>query len=269
MTHRERVAGRERETAREELVATYAPFPTTFRTSVRQRTRWTIGIVFQAWQNWRWPGTRRLRWLLAHDRKSPLAFTIVAAGYLLLLWVLTQSLLRRTIWPGLPEPLPASPWLRTVFLVGLVLMSNRLLQRAIATGRVYGVGHGLLAILRQPWGNLIYIVVVFRAARQYFGARRRGAQVTWDKTSNYVPDYVANRMRLGEHLIAAGLLSPQQLLLGLREQARSSRLLGEILVEQRFLSRPQLERALADFLPGAGRPTLAQGTTGASGPASA
>jgi hypothetical protein len=59
-----------------------------------------------------------------------------------------------------------------------------------------------------------------------------------------VPEYVANRVRLGEHLIVMGALTPQQLMVGLREQERSRRKLGEILVDQRYISRAALDEAL-------------------------
>jgi bacteriophage N4 adsorption protein B len=231
--------------AAEELVATRAPFPLSFRTSVRQRTRWTIGLVFQSLYNWGWPGTRALRWLLAHDRKAPLSFGVVAAGYVLVLWVLAYELLRRLALPGLSPLFSDARWVRVLFAIGLGLMANRLLQRAIASARIYGLPQGLLAILRQPWGNLIYIVVTFRAAFQFYGARRRGTQVTWDKTAHTVPEYVASRVQLGEQLIVSGKLSPQHLMLALREQSRSHRLLGEILVDQGAVSRADLDQALA------------------------
>ncbi len=246
----ERVRWRRRGGEVEELVATRAPFPTTFRTSVRQRTRWTIGIVYQAWQHWGWPGTRAIRWALAHDRKAPLAYLTVAAGYLVVLLVVGYWLLGRFFLPGLHPLVTGSPLLAVLFTVGLVLMTNRLLQRAIATTRVYGPLHGTLAIFRQPWGNLLYTVVNLRAAWQYFQARRRGQQVTWDKTRNVVPEYVANRVRLGELLIDAGKITPQQLVKALREQARSHRLLGEILVDQRAAGVGDIEQALTDMQPG-------------------
>ena len=234
--------GAPRET--EELVATRAPFPRTYVASVRQRTRWTIGIVFQAWQTWGWVGSRAIRWVLAHDRKTPWAFATVAAGYLLVAYVLGYSLVRSYLNPALPALLRESSWVEPLFAVGLALMVNRLLQRAIATARIYGIGQGLLAILRQPWGNFIYVVVAARAALQFFGAKRKGTQVTWDKTCNVVPEYVANRVRLGEHLIGMGVLTPQQLMVALREQERSRRKLGEILVDHRFVSRAALDEAL-------------------------
>jgi adsorption protein B len=228
----------------DELVATRAPFPRTYVTSVRQRTRWTIGIVFQAWQTWGWVGSRAIRWVLAHDRKTPWAFGTVAAGYLLVAYTLGYSLARRFLDPTLPALLRENSWVEPLFAVGLAFMVNRLLQRAVATARIYGLMHGALALLRQPWGNFIYVVVAARAALQFYSAKRRGTQVTWDKTSNVVPEYVANRVRLGEHLIVMGALTPQQLMVGLREQERSRRKLGEILVDQRYISRAALDEAL-------------------------
>jgi adsorption protein B len=168
----------------------------------------------------------------------------VAAGYLLVAYVLGYSAVRELLAPTLPALIRDHAWTRPLFGVGLGFMVNRLLQRAVATARVYGPLHGLLAIVRQPWGNFIYIVVAARAALQFYGAKRRGTQVTWDKTNNVVPEYVANRVRLGEHLIVMGVLTPQQLMIGLREQARTHHKLGEILVQHRFITRAALAEAL-------------------------
>src|SRR5205085_4601184 len=117
----------------DELVATRAPFPLSFRTSVRQRTRWTIGLVFQSLYNWAWPGPPAIRWILAHDRKAPLAFAVVAAGYLLVLWVLGYGLMRRFALPELSPLFSNAAWVRSLFAIGLLLMANRLVQRAVAT----------------------------------------------------------------------------------------------------------------------------------------
>ena len=228
----------------DELVATRAPFPISFRTSVRQRTRWTIGLVFQSLYNWRWPGPRAIKWVLAHDRKAPIAFGVVAAGYLLVLWVIVHWALNRFAHMQLAPLFSDTAWIRRLFYVGLVLMVNRLAQRAVATAHIYGPLQGLLAIFRQPWGNIIYIVVTFRAAVMFYAARLRGAQVTWDKTAHTVPDYVAHRVQLGEQLIVSGKLSPQQLLVALREQTKTRRRLGEILLAHGTITEGDLDEAL-------------------------
>jgi type IV pilus assembly protein PilB len=55
----------------------------------------------------------------------------------------------------------------------------------------------------------------------------------------------AGRLRLGELLLAAGLVTEDQLMLALDEQKRSGERLGRILVDNRIITEGQLVRALA------------------------
>ena len=228
----------------EEIVATRGAFPETFRTSVRQRTRWTLGTVFQAWKTWGWVGNARVRWLLFHDRKTPWAFTIVAAGYLFAAGVIAWELARRNYLTALPPALPSNAWVTWAFTIGPVLLANRLLQRAVATTRVYGLGAGLLAIPRAPWANVVGMTAAARAAYQFTRARRRREALAWDKTEHTVPLVVATRMRLGELLIQMGALTEAQLVLALREQARGGQRVGEVMVRLGFITEDELAAAL-------------------------
>ncbi|CAA9361782.1 MAG: hypothetical protein AVDCRST_MAG11-4171, partial [uncultured Gemmatimonadaceae bacterium] len=220
-------------------------FPETFRTSVRQRTRWTLGTVFQAWKTWGWVGNARVRWLLFHDRKTPWAFTVVACGYAFAAGVVAWELARRNYLETLPPALPRHAWITWAFTVGPVILANRLLQRAVATTRVYGPWAGLLAVARAPWANVIGMTAAARAAYQFVRARRRRETLAWDKTAHTVPLLVATRMRLGELLIEMGALTEVQLVQALREQARGGQRVGEVMLRLGFVTPAELDAALA------------------------
>jgi adsorption protein B len=173
-----------------ELVATRANFPHTFQTSVRQRTRWTLGIVFQSWRNWGWVGDLRTRYLLLHDRKGPVSYAIMLAGYVFALYLIGHFVVRKAMHPEWNTVLPNTSAVGVAITIGTLLMIHRLLERAIATTRIYGIRQGLLAIPRQPWSNFINLVATFRAARQFVRAERAGTAVAWDKTEHYVPGVV-------------------------------------------------------------------------------
>lgn len=224
----------------DQLVATWAPFPTTFKTAVRQRTRWMAGIVFQGWQHWGWPGRLGMKWILAHDRRGPLGYVVVFAGYLLLLFLIGRTWVRTFIDPTLPEVLTA-PWVGWVFWIGLFFMLNRLLQRAIATESLYGSKQALLSIIRTPFSNLVNMVAAFRATRQYFRSRATGIPMSWDKTEHSLPPEVRATMRLGEVLIEERKITTQQLVRALREQRTTGVAIGEILVKQGSVSRDDIE----------------------------
>jgi adsorption protein B len=233
------------------VVATRAHFPATFRTSMRQRTRWTLGIVFQAWKNWGWAGSLPVRWLLFHDRKGPWSYALVAAGYALALVYGADLLLRRTIAPESPPLIHDHAWVRAGAALMIGLLANRLLQRAVATTRVYGIAQGLLSVLRQPWSNVINTAAMARAAYQFTRAELRGAQIAWDKTRHYVPDLAQAAPRLGDVLQNAGLATPQQIAEALNLQrtltapkAAPVLRLGEILVAQEVIQSADLALAL-------------------------
>jgi adsorption protein B len=226
-----------------ELIATWAPFPSTFGTAVRQRTRWMSGIVFQAWEHWKWPGPLGLRWVLVHDRRGPLGYLVVLAGYLLVLALVGYTWIRTFYNPDLP-PVLQHRLFTVLFFVGLFLMINRLLQRAIAVNRFYGIGQAVLAIFRTPFSNLVNMLAAFRATGRYWYSRATGRPMTWDKTTHAIPPLVARQLRIGERLVLAGHITPQQLMLALGAQRRRARPLGQILIEQGAVSEREVRAAL-------------------------
>jgi bacteriophage N4 adsorption protein B len=230
-----------------ELIATRAAFPATPRTAVRQRTRWMLGIVFQNWKNRGWRGSGSVRWLLFRDRKPVVTNMLIALGYLLVLYVIAYLGLRMLFFPHWPAPLPEREWVRIGFMILLFVMFHRLLQRAIATGRIYGFGQALLAMPRQVWSNLLSIWATFRATRQFMAAEISGAPIAWDKTQHAVPEIAAannGHRRIGDILRGWGEVTASEVERALQSQRRSGRRLGEELIRLGCITRPQLVRAL-------------------------
>jgi adsorption protein B len=159
--------------------------------------------------------------------------------------MLAWELARRNLVTSLPPALPSSPWVTWAFTIGPIFLANRLLQRAVATTRVYGLRAGLLAVPRAPWANVVGMTAAARAAYQFARARRRRETLAWDKTAHTVPLIVATRMRLGELLIQMGALTEAQLVLALREQARGGQRVGEVMVRLGFITEDELTAALA------------------------
>jgi adsorption protein B len=170
-----------------EMITTRAHFPSTFYTAMRQRTRWMVGIVFQNWKQFGWVGNWQTRWLLFHDRKGIWANALVLLNYLFLLVSTFHMLLRWLIWPGLSPMLGEALWVKAAFVICLLMMLNRIVQRAIATCRIYGWQQGLLSLARLAWDNLINIAVTFRAANQFVTSELKGAKIAWDKTQHFFP----------------------------------------------------------------------------------
>ncbi len=134
-----------------------------------------------------------------------------------------------------------SPWFQWLFWIGFLFMLNRLVQRALATGRLYGFWQAMLAIFRTPFSNIVNLVATMRAAIQYTRSRRTGIPMSWDKTEHSLPPQVGAQMRLGERLIEERKLTTQQLVLALKQQREQGGQLGAILVNQGVVSRDDIE----------------------------
>jgi adsorption protein B len=173
-----------------EVIATRAHFPHTFRTAVRQRTRWVVGIVYQARKEWGWVGGWRMRWMLFHDRKGPWAYATSACGYLFALYVSGFFALRWLWHPEWDGPIPGGPLVEWALIASLTLTLHRVIQQVIATTRVYGWKQGLLSIVRHPWATVVNLVATIRAHEQFRRAQRENTTLSWDKTQHFVPQHV-------------------------------------------------------------------------------
>jgi bacteriophage N4 adsorption protein B len=229
-----------------DLMATWAEFPTAAKAAIRQRTRWALGIVFQSRKHTRSAQGLVTRWLLFHDRKSTWTYPLVVLGYAYLLVVVSYMVARHFFFRWLPPVLHDHAWIAWATSITSLLMLNRLAQRAIAVGRVYGLRHAPVAVLRQPWDNILNIAAVFRALKQHRAAERTGALPAWDKTAHAVPQHVAvrSKTRLGEALVQGGAVSQAQLQEALAAQQRTGRPLGEVLVELGYITERERDHAL-------------------------
>lgn len=170
-------------------IATWAYFPQTFTTAVRQRTRWLIGICIQAWQNYGWVGSARFKLTLYRDRKAIVSNIINALAYVLLFYVLLYELADWGLghYGRLAPIIPKGTLIWYIVLIDTCLMFWRFLHRYVFVSRVYGRVAGLLAIPRLPVGNIVNFAATVRALRQYFAAQRKKKPILWEKTMHKYP----------------------------------------------------------------------------------
>jgi adsorption protein B len=170
---------------RESFIANWAFFPMDFVRSVKQKSRWILGISLQEWEQTGWAGDWRLRENLVKDRKVFAAAAASLLAYGLLLYFIIYALGERGVLPfrWLPFIFPHTP-LYTLVLVDTALMLVRLLERVLITSTVYGVGAGLLAIPRLAVANVVNGLAAFRALQAFLLARMGKAGIRWDKTDH-------------------------------------------------------------------------------------
>lgn len=168
-----------------DFIATREYFPEAVGASVRQKTRWTVGIAFQSKRRFGWSGSLLERYFLWRDRRGPW-------NGLLLLGSAVVALLigGHYIAAGeLPRFAGGSFLLEGLALTNLMQMLVRLLQRMRATAYVYGFGLALLVPLRWPVGNFINTLAAWRAYRVDRAALRSGTRPAWVKTEHKLPEH--------------------------------------------------------------------------------
>lgn len=159
-----------------ELVCTREYFPDRFADAVRQKARWTLGIVFHGWQQRGWEGGPALRYMIWRDRKTLMTSSVNMAGYALLLHAAAGG--------AGPEP---GGWVRDVMLADAALLANRCLQRAVSIARVSSWRQAALSFPRIVWGNVINFFAVAKATRQFLLGALTGRKPAWAKTEHVFP----------------------------------------------------------------------------------
>ncbi len=172
---------------RKEYIATREYFPKGFWASIRQKSRWTLGIAFQGTENLGWKGDIVDLYFLFRDRKGPFCNLLSAIALLFFLsnlralWTHTSELylLEKEIIFGVQV------WF--LMKVNLVFMVNRVLQRGYCVYQIYGWRQAILSPVRWPIANLINFLATYQAVRQYIQSKVSGVQPKWIKTDHELP----------------------------------------------------------------------------------
>jgi adsorption protein B len=167
------------------FIANWAYFPMDFTRSVRQKTRWILGISLQEWERSGWAGDFITKENLVKDRKVFLSSATNFLGYAIFLYFIVYEMGVRGWLPfyWLPVIQKDTP-LYSVVLFDTFLMFFRFFQRIVIVGSVYGLTAGLLAVPRMFIGNIVNGYAALRALQIFADARQGKAAVRWDKTDH-------------------------------------------------------------------------------------
>ncbi|MFC7049554.1 glycosyl transferase family protein [Emcibacter nanhaiensis] len=234
---------------RSSLIATREYFPDTVRGVVRQKSRWLIGIVFQAWRRRKWPGSLAFRYILFRDRKGFFTAWLNMAAYLLLLGVLLYWSLSVTVFANMSMPplMRRGEPLEYLLWINLVLLLNRALHSVAFCYHTYGPACAALSLPRQVWGNVLNFLAGFRAFRLYSLHLLTGRPLSWDKTAHQFPDAEELApLRLGDMMLQQQLITWDDLDKALLLQRTSPLPLGRILLAQQLIDQAMLDRLLTD-----------------------
>ena len=245
--------GRYKKVKTHEFIATRALFPSEYMKSVRQKARWVTGIGFQEWVHTGWVGSISTRYTLLHDRKSMFTHIINFAGYILFFfwlayWAFTHDYAE---FPSLQEQFNLHPWVWYLVVFVTIIMIERIIQRVIATTRIYGWIPAILSIPRIFYGNIINLHALLRAYRQYFFSHKKskGKGVVWDKTEHHFPGshiLIPYKKKLGDMLIEKNMLTQEVLNDIIKEQKQTGDQMGSIVRRKKHINEIQLMQLLAE-----------------------
>ncbi len=225
-------------------------FPNTFRTSYRQKARWSLGICFQGWAYFGWHGSLIDRYFMLRDRKGMVTTFVTVFAYILALqYILFQLGFSFGLLPGgYPPLLTVEGWVGAVLILNAVALFLRISQRFYFTARTFGWEHGLLSIPRIIVGNFVNFMAMARAWNQYLNHLFTGKRLVWDKTMHDFPtgDGLVDRTtKLGDLLVSWHAINAAQLETSLAAQKARRVPLGRILLDEGWLEEDVLAEAVA------------------------
>lgn len=163
------------------LVGTRACFPDTLSASVRQKTRWMIGIALAGWDRLGWRGGIAETWMRLRDRKAVFASIVLTAAYVAI-FLTALLLLAEHAALHVLKPLPEiTVWL---LAANALFLLWRLWVRAFFVYRAQGGKAAALSVPRSLIANIIAIMAARRAVTDY-GRHLMGNALHWDKTAHH------------------------------------------------------------------------------------
>ena len=237
-----------------ELVAIREFFPASFGDAIRQKQRWLLGITFQGAQKLGWGSGWRERYMLLRDRIGVVTslFNLFALFIFFRLGeMMLEAHLHNLPWTSDMPPYDSGSPLALIIDINILLLINRLFQRAAFVARVARARQILATPFRMLWGNVIDFYCAVHAVRRFTHSEITGKPLKWLKTAHEYPNVetLLRRHRpLGDILLERRIISPDQLRAGLALQSRPAyrdHYLGEILVAMPVMSQDDLLEALS------------------------
>ncbi|MBN1778522.1 MAG: phage adsorption protein NrfB [Clostridiales bacterium] len=249
-----------------DYVTTRSLFPNTFKTAVKQKTRWTLGITMQSvrfrdiFQTKGIPFTGR--YSLYKDTKAKIGNLLSMIGYPVLIYFFVSLFL-----PLQPiYPFGSISW--WLCLAVTAMMLERQMFRGVSVYHVYGMRSVFFACLFPPifpirliWGNIINMTATIKAFRQRHLSRRGKAKkpdlksgdaipvpVRWAKTEHsFLDKQVLQRYRrtVGDILLERGYISTDVLRKALPAAKKSGERLGGYLMKRGLIGEDELLDALS------------------------
>lgn len=242
-------------TLAKEFISTRSMFPATYKTAVKQKTRWIYGITIQSFKLKDILKNKDLnlktKYSLYKDWKAKFGNLLLGPGYLIFIYFIISLFIDiPTIYPKY-----TLSWYLVIFLT--IIMIERQISRGIAIKNVYGFKSAFISVLFPPLlpirmliGNVINFHATARAWKIYFfksKKKRVKTKVKWSKTEHeFLEENVLKTFRrnLGDVLLNDKLITSEDLSLALNESRKREQRLGVTLRELDLVSEENILRSL-------------------------
>ena len=165
-----------------DFIATREYFPMKFRASIRQKTRWAIGICFQGAQNLGWQGSWLHAYFLWRDRRGFWnSLLLLNCAALVILYFANHG---RLFSLAMNE---YSFALNALIIANFVNVLFRVGRRMRSVLWVNSWSQALLVPVRWPVANLINFMSTMLAWQQFRVAEFLGVKPKWVKTTHELP----------------------------------------------------------------------------------
>ena len=166
-----------------DFVATREFFPARVATSIRQKTRWTLGISLQGYDNLKWGKTWAENYFLWRDRRGLINAPMLLLSYGLFLSVSIYYVIQH----HLPDYILESQLIRYLFLFNLSCLLLKIFQRFRLVAGLNGLSLALLIPARWFLANYINTMASVKAVQNYRKALKTGQEPKWAKTAHELP----------------------------------------------------------------------------------
>lgn len=171
---------------KKDYIATRGYFPQKIKQSIRQKTRWSLGISLQGFEARRWKSTNFFAaYFLWKDRKglvnAPLFTTaLIFTSYFIATFIKTGA------WPSLNYT-PYNGIFIALMWANLVFSLVRIMQRISLVAKVYGASVAILVPVRWILSNFINTLSTYNAFLQWTSSKLKGELPVWSKTEHMMP----------------------------------------------------------------------------------
>lgn len=167
---------------KKDFISTREYFPQKASASVRQKTRWTMGICFQGFNLLGWQGNLVTRYFLWRDRRSLINSVLISASLALILIAAFDELL----FDNSPKFIFVDLFVFFT-LINTGAMFIRVVQRMRYVWFFYGARTALMVPFRWLVANYVNTIASARAFLIYWKSRATKVQPRWVKTDHVLP----------------------------------------------------------------------------------